>query len=374
MCLKLRYYASSVSIFILLAIFLTSAFHLDVIAQTNGTPVPLDRGPLFVADGVSSSVIARSEVEVHSFDHPRLILERIVIPAGTQMPERTTASPELIYVEEGAISYTDPFGFTISANAGESRSFEENATYTLEVPGSSTTRFYRLSLTPVEAETSATLDPSTMESTLVATPVVHEIRVETLIDRQVEDFPPRLSTLFIGKVTLSPGAETGEQQHDGPLGIYVERGTITVMTPSGSEGQLAAGASAVLPANVPLIASNNDTEDISAILIGVVEPNGSLFSLANPTEGSVGGRACWSENDIAARNEDGIPIQWDTPPDQVIDTDADYLAVLKTSKGTITLELLSEAAPVTVNNFVCLAQAGYYDGTPFHRVLEGFVI
>ena len=84
--------------------------------------------------------------------------------------------------------------------------------------------------------------------------------------------------------------------------------------------------------------------------------------------------ACWSEEAVTARNPDDQPSQWNTPPNMVIDSSASYRATLETSAGTITWELLPEAAPATVNNFVCLARAGYYDGTPFHRILSGFVI
>ncbi len=66
--------------------------------------------------------------------------------------------------------------------------------------------------------------------------------------------------------------------------------------------------------------------------------------------------------------------QWDTPPELQIDTDAVYEATLDTSKGTIALELYPEHAPHTVNNFVFLAGEEFYDGTPFHRVIEGFMV
>lgn len=42
--------------------------------------------------------------------------------------------------------------------------------------------------------------------------------------------------------------------------------------------------------------------------------------------------------------------------------------------GVIALELYPDIAPVTVNNFVKLANAGFYDGLIFHRVIEGFMI
>lgn len=42
--------------------------------------------------------------------------------------------------------------------------------------------------------------------------------------------------------------------------------------------------------------------------------------------------------------------------------------------GTITVELDAEAAPQTVENFVSLAESGFYDGLTFHRIMEGFMI
>jgi len=47
---------------------------------------------------------------------------------------------------------------------------------------------------------------------------------------------------------------------------------------------------------------------------------------------------------------------------------------LKTNKGDITIELYTEKMPVTAGNFLKLAQDGFYDGTKFHRVINGFMI
>ena len=49
-------------------------------------------------------------------------------------------------------------------------------------------------------------------------------------------------------------------------------------------------------------------------------------------------------------------------------------AVMETTMGTITLELNEEKAPETVRNFVAYAKSGHYDGTIFHRVIDGFMI
>ena len=49
-------------------------------------------------------------------------------------------------------------------------------------------------------------------------------------------------------------------------------------------------------------------------------------------------------------------------------------AVMKTTKGDIRLTLFSDEAPLTVSNFVNLAQRGYYNGLTFHRVIADFMI
>jgi peptidyl-prolyl cis-trans isomerase A (cyclophilin A) len=50
------------------------------------------------------------------------------------------------------------------------------------------------------------------------------------------------------------------------------------------------------------------------------------------------------------------------------------VVVIETSLGDITVELDRARAPVTVENFLAYARAGFYDGTIFHRVIKGFMI
>ena len=67
------------------------------------------------------------------------------------------------------------------------------------------------------------------------------------------------------------------------------------------------------------------------------------------------------------------PQQYDEP-EQVTQEGVDYAAVIHTSCGDISVDLLEESAPINVNNFVFLATEGYYDGLTFHRVVGNFVI
>ena len=47
--------------------------------------------------------------------------------------------------------------------------------------------------------------------------------------------------------------------------------------------------------------------------------------------------------------------------------------ILELKDGKVTIELLPELAPQHVQRIKTLARAGFYDGTPFHRVIEGFM-
>ena len=67
-------------------------------------------------------------------------------------------------------------------------------------------------------------------------------------------------------------------------------------------------------------------------------------------------------------------MQFDNPPEMVIDTARSYSAEMVTSMGSMTIHLDPARAPKTVNNFVFLAQQGYFDGVIFHRVINGFVV
>jgi cyclophilin family peptidyl-prolyl cis-trans isomerase len=61
------------------------------------------------------------------------------------------------------------------------------------------------------------------------------------------------------------------------------------------------------------------------------------------------------------------------PPSGALDTSKTYTARFRTAKGDFSVELYADRAPRTVENFVNLARAGFYDGTTFHRVINGFM-
>ena len=66
--------------------------------------------------------------------------------------------------------------------------------------------------------------------------------------------------------------------------------------------------------------------------------------------------------------------QYAALPSMTIDPAASYTATIRTNNGSIVIELFAKSAPKTVNNFVFLAEEGFYDTLIFHRVIEGFMI
>src|SRR5215210_4758677 len=83
--------------------------------------------------------------------------------------------------------------------------------------------------------------------------------------------------------------------------------------------------------------------------------------------------ACWTDEQ-RIKGDDSMPQQYTEQPAMRINAAKTYTGSLDTTKGTIQVELFPDDAPITVNNFVCLAEDGYFDNTPFHRIVKGFVI
>lgn len=65
--------------------------------------------------------------------------------------------------------------------------------------------------------------------------------------------------------------------------------------------------------------------------------------------------------------------QYEESPPMDIDPEKSYTATIRTTKGDIVCELFADKTPKTVNNFVFLANEGFYDGIIFHRVIKDFM-
>ena len=69
-----------------------------------------------------------------------------------------------------------------------------------------------------------------------------------------------------------------------------------------------------------------------------------------------------------------VKPQFDGPPELALEPDTEYSAIMTLEGGgVVEIELLADVAPIHSNNFIFLAEQGFYDGLTFHRVLANFV-
>ncbi len=100
-------------------------------------------------------------------------------------------------------------------------------------------------------------------------------------------------------------------------------------------------------------------------------PSANVSPIANPPAQPAPKKvACGAKAPAGAGAEKTL---YATTPPFELDTSKEHTAVIKTSCGTIEVELLATDSPITVNNFVFLATQKFYDGTYLHRVIKGFM-
>src|SRR3712207_4061287 len=74
-----------------------------------------------------------------------------------------------------------------------------------------------------------------------------------------------------------------------------------------------------------------------------------------------------------ASNPDPADAGTETPAAAAANEGRENTLILELKDGKVTIELLPDLAPLHVARIKELARAGFYDGTPFHRVIEGFM-
>jgi len=111
-------------------------------------------------------------------------------------------------------------------------------------------------------------------------------------------------------------------------------------------------------------------------LVVLAACSGGAGSAAQPTAAAPKAVAATPFPTAVAKVVATSPVrkQYSAPPPMTIDTSKTYVATIDTDKGKIVAELYPKDAPQHVNNFVFLAQDGFFNNLTFHRVEPGFVI
>ncbi|NTU47069.1 peptidylprolyl isomerase [Candidatus Roizmanbacteria bacterium] len=139
------------------------------------------------------------------------------------------------------------------------------------------------------------------------------------------------------------------------LFIVILLGVSYILSQSGSKSR--ASEQATPTATLPVQPSPTEEVSTSSAPLSVTPTHSSPTPMAKKIE--------------PTKSTQKGPLQ---KPSLTIDTSKTYTALVKTSEGTITIALNAKQTPITVNNFVYLSRQGFYDNSPFHRVINGFMI
>ena len=113
---------------------------------------------------------------------------------------------------------------------------------------------------------------------------------------------------------------------------------------------------------------------VVAVIVFLVKTQGERRERIERERAAILAERIEEREELAPVGERREIMQWNTMPEMIIDPEAAYVAILKTNKGNIEIELFARENPITVNNFVFLAKHGFYEGIIFHRVIEDFMI
>ncbi len=154
-----------------------------------------------------------------------------------------------------------------------------------------------------------------------------------------------------GLASAALAACGGSSATETPKGVAATVAPLASQVPGGLTATVQAAASAA-PGGAAAIASK---------AAQVASP---AASQASPAANAVANTA-----DVASRNN-----KYKAAPPMKIDKGVKYTATIATNKGAMKADLFADTAPISVNNFVFLANDHFFDGVIFHRIVAGFVI
>jgi cyclophilin family peptidyl-prolyl cis-trans isomerase len=152
--------------------------------------------------------------------------------------------------------------------------------------------------------------------------------------------------------------------------------------PSEKRARQRAGREARLAAQQKVVKRKKLLRNTITVIILMVVVGGSVYLITRhsspPTTGDAALQAKANDLAVAAGCPESPSTRVNTqsysaPPAMTINTSQNYLATVKTTAGTFTITLEPSLAPISVNNFVFLADKGFYKCVIFHRVIPDFM-
>ena len=213
--------------------------------------------------GLAVSLLSSGEAANFSLSNSSFALERLTFMAGAVAESRVATGPELLFLEAGDLQVQDELGLAATVTAGSSRLIEQGSSYLLRNPGATTVTVLRLAISGPP--------PGTGDGP--ATPTVEGpggVSVQSLLmgDAQAPIWSGP-ATLFIGRATYEPEADTGFHAHPGTTGLIAETPGLLLTGPSGIEGELPVGTGVTLM-SAPHRERNAGTTSVTALVAGMM--------------------------------------------------------------------------------------------------------
>lgn len=111
---------------------------------------------------------------------------------------------------------------------------------------------------------------------------------------------------------------------------------------------------------------SKSVQDISQIETEPLTNNANNINETNETNDTLG-----ASSDEPITQEKGVYLE---PPQMKLNPNATYTAEILTNRGAMKINLFADKTPITVNNFVFLANEGFYNQTKSHRIINGFMV
>jgi hypothetical protein len=264
---------------VLVVLFATAAFSAMLsqpMAAQDASATPIAQVDLATELGLNAGIsleqLAQGDAKQLPTAPVMLRLEQLGFNPGEQFETKQTTGPELLYVITGELIATDTFGFSAKLSQGAQVLFNPGYGYTLKNEADKQAAIYVLSLRPVAADEGTATpegEPSPEQPTV-------------LYESQLAQLPPAPATLFLGRMSWQPDADTGQYWQDGVFGIRLEVGNLSLQSPSGLAVPLAPNAAQVIPPRVVHDEVNHGPDTAVAIVFAVVNGSGPIFEPGVP--------------------------------------------------------------------------------------------
>lgn len=224
-------------------------------------PPAIDAAVEPLPDEIEITLLARAEMGGLRSNGNTLSLESFRIAAGEAVTHLPTGT-ELVAVLSGAVELSLG-GQDVAIDAGGQFVASAGDAYQL-TGGASGAEILRLRFEPDG-------DTGTPEVSLAASPVA-DGTPRLLVSGEANRLVSRRGTLFIARVTVPPGVETGTQTFTGPVGVAVVSGSLTVSGDVATSPDMELSDQLFVPAFTPFDARNDGEEAAELIIAGLFAP------------------------------------------------------------------------------------------------------